>query len=216
MFLPSTLLTFLSSLLFTAPTPPSPPPPSSNGLQFTLRQYHAVTQDARVLFHDLPSAASVVSESLSEPLRTRRVPLHRPRIPDYWRDPNAHAASKQNRGDNDLGDGFNFNGGGDWEEDEVDAPDVERRETLLALAKMTNNAYMEPGEAGWYDLGGTWNVVSVSIRSVSLVRAEEGIGRMGSIPEAEATIAVDGPVHTQTRECYHNFFQICLSELNIR
>ncbi|THH32237.1 hypothetical protein EUX98_g1940 [Antrodiella citrinella] len=156
MFLPSTLLTFLSSLLFTAPTPPLTPP--TRGLQFTLRQYHAVTQDARVLFHDLPSAASVVSESFSEPLRTRRVPLHRPRVPDYWRNPNNHVGLKRKGGGIHGGDGYDFNGGGDWEEDEVDAPDVERRETLLALAKMTNNAYLEPDEAGWYDLGGTWNV----------------------------------------------------------
>ena len=47
----------------------------------------------------------------------------------------------------------------DWEEDEVVAPDVASRQTLLELAKMTNNAYLEPGEAGWYDLGGEWNVV---------------------------------------------------------
>ncbi len=49
-----------------------------------------------------------------------------------------------------------------WEEDEVVGPDVEKRDTLLELAKMTNNAYLEPGEAGWYDLGGEWNVVSPS------------------------------------------------------
>ncbi|TFY64357.1 hypothetical protein EVJ58_g2688 [Rhodofomes roseus] len=46
----------------------------------------------------------------------------------------------------------------DWDEDEVLGPDVESRETLLELAKMTNNAYLEPGEAGWYELGGDWNV----------------------------------------------------------
>ncbi|EKM58524.1 uncharacterized protein PHACADRAFT_53577, partial [Phanerochaete carnosa HHB-10118-sp] len=46
----------------------------------------------------------------------------------------------------------------DWDEDEIEGPDVESRKTLLNLAKMTNNAYLEPGEAEWYDLGGDWNV----------------------------------------------------------
>ena len=48
----------------------------------------------------------------------------------------------------------------DWDEDEVPGPDVESRETLLELAKITNNAYLEPGEPGWYELGDNWNVVS--------------------------------------------------------
>ena len=30
----------------------------------------------------------------------------------------------------------------DWEEDEVEGPDIERRDTLLTLAKMTYNAYV--------------------------------------------------------------------------
>jgi putative lipase involved disintegration of autophagic bodies len=48
-----------------------------------------------------------------------------------------------------------------WEEDEIPAPDHESRETLLLLAKMANNAYVEPGDPYWYDLGGeTWNNVS--------------------------------------------------------
>jgi lipase ATG15 len=50
-----------------------------------------------------------------------------------------------------------------WEEDEIVGPDVESRETLLLLAKMTNNAYLEPGEAGWYDLGDGWNAVRALI-----------------------------------------------------
>jgi lipase ATG15 len=45
----------------------------------------------------------------------------------------------------------------DWEEEIVPGPDVESRETLLTLAKMSNNAYVEPGDAYWYDLGERWN-----------------------------------------------------------
>lgn len=53
----------------------------------------------------------------------------------------------------------------DWDEIELDGPDVESRETLLLLAKMMNDAYLEPGEAGWYELGGEWNVVSPPVFS---------------------------------------------------
>jgi lipase ATG15 len=51
-----------------------------------------------------------------------------------------------------------------WDEEEIIGPDVESRETLLTLAKMTNNAYVEPDDPGWYDLGGDWNVVRCSPR----------------------------------------------------
>ena len=54
----------------------------------------------------------------------------------------------------------------DWDEDEIVAPDVEKRQTLLALAKMTNNAYLEPGEAGWYELDKRWNVVRIHLNVV--------------------------------------------------
>ncbi|KAF8758721.1 Lipase (class 3) [Rhizoctonia solani] len=43
-----------------------------------------------------------------------------------------------------------------WNEDDVDGPAIDKRETVLALAKMTNNAYLSPEESGWYDLGGNW------------------------------------------------------------
>ncbi|EMD33948.1 ATG15B [Gelatoporia subvermispora B] len=46
----------------------------------------------------------------------------------------------------------------DWDEDEIVGPDTESRETILELAKMTSNAYYAPGETGWYDLEGNWNV----------------------------------------------------------
>lgn len=143
MYLPTTLLTLLTS--FFNPFPQQ----QKQELQFTLRQYHAVTPDARILFHDAlslsPSLSHLTSDSESEPayeVRTRRVRVHRPRHQE-----DAH----RNLTDSE---------GGGWEEEEVDAPDTESRETLLLLAKMTNNAYLEPGEAEWYDLPGEWNVVS--------------------------------------------------------
>jgi putative lipase involved disintegration of autophagic bodies len=47
-----------------------------------------------------------------------------------------------------------------WEESDVEGPATEKRETLLALAQMTNNAYYHKGQVGWYDLGGNWTAVS--------------------------------------------------------
>ena len=72
-----------------------------------------------------------------------------------------------------------------WEIEDVPGPNVESRETLLTLAKMTNNgmlcvlicvrilfnecqsAYVEPGDPAWYDLGEDWN----SVRMFFLTRA---------------------------------------------
>lgn len=58
----------------------------------------------------------------------------------------------------------------DWEEDEIVGPNVESRETLLELAKMTNNAYLQPNETGWYSLNETaWNAVRLYLLSHSLL-----------------------------------------------
>jgi lipase ATG15 len=46
-----------------------------------------------------------------------------------------------------------------WEEEEIAAPDIESRDTLLTLAKMANNAYVEPGDPAWYELDSNWTVV---------------------------------------------------------
>jgi hypothetical protein len=47
----------------------------------------------------------------------------------------------------------------EWDEDEVEVPDVEHRETLLEMAKITGDAYALPGSKSWYDLDGRWNSV---------------------------------------------------------
>ena len=47
----------------------------------------------------------------------------------------------------------------DWDEEEIVGPDVESRETLLALAKMTSNAYLQPDDKEWYPLGKNWTTV---------------------------------------------------------
>ena len=122
-------------------------------LHFELRHLHAVSPDARVLFHDVRKAdvdalAATTAEPASYALRPRPVRAHRPRSLDALQ--RARVRSMR----------FMENEALEWEPIEVEGPDVESRETLLLLAKMTNNAYLEPGEAGWYELGDRWNVVS--------------------------------------------------------
>jgi len=45
----------------------------------------------------------------------------------------------------------------DWDVAEMQGPNPSNRETLLTLAKMTSNAYNEPSDKDWYDLGQDWN-----------------------------------------------------------
>ena len=47
----------------------------------------------------------------------------------------------------------------EWGEDEVVMPDIEHRETLLEMAKITGDAYALPGSKSWYDLDARWNSV---------------------------------------------------------
>jgi lipase ATG15 len=47
----------------------------------------------------------------------------------------------------------------DWNEEEVEGPDITDNGTLLLLAKMTSDAYVPPGNSRWYDLGEKWNIV---------------------------------------------------------
>ncbi|ORX33672.1 Alpha/Beta hydrolase protein [Kockovaella imperatae] len=46
---------------------------------------------------------------------------------------------------------------GDWEDVEVEGPDVSDRQTLITLAKMMSNAYVLPDGGEWWPLGKQWN-----------------------------------------------------------
>ncbi|KAI0326432.1 alpha/beta-hydrolase [Cubamyces sp. BRFM 1775] len=153
----STVMSFLASYLAALlPLPlihdPAPAPviPAAEPLRFELRHLHAVSPDARVLFHDVHTAELAALAEAGEPstyaLRPRRVKAHRPRSQDAF-----HRARVRSMR-------FQENEAVDWDEMDVEGPDVESRETLLLLAKMTNNAYLSPGEQGWYELGDRWNV----------------------------------------------------------
>ncbi|KAG8890001.1 putative lipase atg15 [Tulasnella sp. 332] len=115
--------------------------PSTTPLTFNLRHIHAVSKSADIIFHDVPSGFGITS---THAIKTRPMIVHRPGSYDSF--DRARLRSMHHGESEAL----------DWDEDEVLGPDVESRETLLELAKMTNNAYVKQGEAGWYDLGDKW------------------------------------------------------------
>ena len=126
-------------------------------LTFELRHIHAVSSSsATVLFSDVSSPELLQTHALSDPsgstkttysIQTSPTKTYRPS--SFVSFSNARLRSLQ----------FGENEWVDWEEDEIMGPNVESRESLLELAKMMNNAYIEPDEPGWYGLNGTWNVV---------------------------------------------------------
>lgn len=133
-------------------------------LHFELRHLHAVTSSAHVYFTDIaPSSPSrftnntLCTNTYDHPIsiQPRRITRHRPSSIEAFSLSRTRSILRE-ESDASLG----------WEEDEVEAPDVESRETLLVLAKMTSNAYYDgPEEAGWYDLGGNWTQVSIDSKS---------------------------------------------------
>lgn len=173
--LPTTLTNLLIVLLSTATSTDAVEPQipfrdtgARPVLSFEPRHMHAVSSSGHVVFADLPSirAGHMPSDLLSDPalglaytIDTRRTRTHRP--------PSSAAVSqaraRRRRPPNPLAaQSFPDDFVGWWEEDEVLGPDIERRETLLLLAKMANNAYLNPNDTLWYDLGDGWNAVRLS------------------------------------------------------
>ncbi|KAJ3569308.1 hypothetical protein NP233_g5149 [Leucocoprinus birnbaumii] len=151
--LPSTLtsvLVFLLELWFPRPLEPAPLPPSSP-LHFELRQLYAVTSDAHVAFSNVSKSqlAALSNEDTTSYTISRTVPITTYKPPSFDAFMNARRSSW-----NPSLESAALN----WEEDVVIGPDVESRETLLLLAKMTSNAYLTRGESGWYDIGDKWTV----------------------------------------------------------
>ncbi|THH05861.1 hypothetical protein EW145_g4489 [Phellinidium pouzarii] len=125
--------------------------PLSNQLTFELRHLHA-HNGARILFADVQSQypnAEVVDavtahNSSRYSLRTRRLTTHRPHSDADFKEARQRSLLR--------GESASLS----WDAYETFAPDIEDRKTLLMLAKMTYNAYIEPADADWYDLGGRW------------------------------------------------------------
>ena len=130
-------------------------PKETSRLTFQLRHLHAVSEDGRVLFADVDpisyrgNLTAYASEEYA--LDTRLTPIHRPQSFDAVR--NARYRSMKFGQSTPL----------DWDEDEIVGPDTESRETLLLLAKMTSNAYLQPDDKGWYPLGKNWTPVRLPL-----------------------------------------------------
>ena len=129
----STVSSWFASLLaasFAADESPAPPARAAHPapLQFELRHLHAVSPDARVVFSDVHPAdvralAAATGDPTSYVLRPQRVRAHRPSSQDAFQ----RARVRSMRfGESELVD---------WDEVEVEGPDVGDRETLLELAK---------------------------------------------------------------------------------
>jgi lipase ATG15 len=125
-------------------------------LQFELRHLHAASSStAHVIFSDVsPQALKTLSSNTSG--STKSSYSVRSRLGKTFR-PSSFAAHERARLRSLR---FGENEWLDWDEEEIIGPDVESRETLLELAKMTNNAYVDPEDPAWYDLGDGWNAVN--------------------------------------------------------
>ncbi|KAI0373125.1 alpha/beta-hydrolase [Pilatotrama ljubarskyi] len=131
--LPNALQYLLASLLFT-----SVPDTTTRPLQFELRHEHALSNTSRVVFSDVRPSSGLLPERYS--VRTSPTTVHKPLSP---------AALSSAR--------FRSSGTIPWDTLDVEGPDVQDRDVLLLLAKMANNAYTEPTEKDWYDIGPNWN-----------------------------------------------------------
>ena len=149
MLLPS--LPSLRALLVSAlpslflPEPPQAPLSPSNVLTFTLRHQHAQSTDGRVVFMDVPEHAATqfsVDGDASYTLKTRPLSIYRARSMEQF-----HRARRRL-------DAWNI----PWDPHDVQGPDTSSRQTLWMLAKMTFNAYLDPEDKTWYDLGEHWSV----------------------------------------------------------
>ena len=134
MLLPSALLSYLINWLsaFSLFNNSIKPDARSNELTFHLRHFHAHS-GARVLFADLhpgllPSGNTTSEQSFT--VKTRRRTTHKPRSHVDFLE--ARRRSIVQRESVPVV----------WNAEEVEAPDVEHRETLLMMAKMTYDAYV--------------------------------------------------------------------------
>ena len=136
----------LYSVLFPPDVDQRPPLPLRNTLNFRLRRFHAVTPSAHVYFADVPLHSSLHPDS--QPLSIPIAPVRTARPPSAAAFSEARALSM--RGQSTTLD---------WKVDDIMGPDVSKRETLLILAKMTSNAYVEPDTDWWYNLTDEWGIV---------------------------------------------------------
>ncbi|KAJ3544825.1 hypothetical protein NM688_g5696 [Phlebia brevispora] len=135
--LPAALQYLLTSRLFAQPSSKVSDPHS---LKFELRHGLGISNStSRVVFSDISSS----SQFAPEPYVVDTTTLTIPRARSQSRFFSARMRGAQHTVD--------------WDDTDVVGPNVRDRETLQMLAKMTNNAYSQPGSKDWYDLGPEWN-----------------------------------------------------------
>ena len=175
MLLPSFANPILAFFSIFLPTDVSQRPilPVHNTLNFRLRHFHAVTPSAHVYFADVPLHSSYHADP--QPLSIPIAPVRTARPPSAAAFAEARALSMR-------GQSVAL----DWKEDQIPGPDVTKRETLLLLAKMTSNAYIEPNTDGWYNLTDEWDVVR------SLVFSESGFYELIQGPDVRSTHPLGG------------------------
>ena len=115
-------------------------------LRFQLRHQHVAAPSGHVVFSDVRSGpvSSLGSPSTIHELGTTYISSFRP--PFFNEYIEARIRSVRRAQSTDL-----F-----WSHERILAPHVENRETLLELAKMTNNAYVAPNDSAWYALKEQW------------------------------------------------------------
>ncbi|TDL17406.1 alpha/beta-hydrolase [Rickenella mellea] len=144
--LPRFLLNLITHILTLTPSHVAHQQPDLGSLHFELRHHHAVSPSSRVVFADVSPNTLRSTSANYHNIQTRRVKTYRPRSTQDFNE--ARIRSMR------FGQSLDF----PWDPEDVIGPDVESRETLLLLAKMTNNAYIDPEDAQWYDLGANWTV----------------------------------------------------------
>ncbi|KAI0792607.1 alpha/beta-hydrolase [Abortiporus biennis] len=117
----------------------SEPDVQSNSLIFSPR-HHFGLSGTRPVFSDIKPSSQFTTEPF--PVNTRTLRTYKARSQDAF-----FSARFRGGGQNTLR----------WDESETTGPDIEDRSTLQQLAKMSNNAYGNPGDADWYDLGPEFN-----------------------------------------------------------
>lgn len=159
MRLPTSLL--WSLLPFTQTSLETP----SSTLNFTLRHIHA-HKGAKVVFKDI-SPAHLYAIQATQPefetsfsLSPKIVSTYKARNQAQYfaaRNENKQRAWRRRRGELVEEGEVEV----DWDRWDVPGPDTSKRDTLQVLAKMTWNAYIQPDDGTWYDLGDEWGTVGL-------------------------------------------------------
>ncbi|KAG2131266.1 Alpha/Beta hydrolase protein [Suillus bovinus] len=138
--LPTTLRFWLGSLLWLDFSQPPAVLPARTSLSFQLRHEHAITNDSRVVFSNV--APSFAADSYVT--TTSNIQTHKPQSAKAFHSARLRSI-RYDQSEQVL-----------WDTTNVLGPNVEERETLLTLAKMTSNAYTSPTASDWYTPNG-WN-----------------------------------------------------------